>query len=258
MSTSRDIRPNAEGLPNQNRPNAAANFSEWTEWAFAGTSHVTPAPNKGRDVTHCVWEHWVDSKKPLMDLSASAGMNVDVDGGTGAETDAAKLHEKEAGDAEKDALKDEGDMYPTDDPAVTREVGKMIRPETGDVTPYEEIWKDVDIRKIEGWGVSAVAKLDVPDKGVKGMIIRIGQWCQGIVMKGTRCTVERWEYILGDRRPGEDHARGQWKLIARAGTTNIPTEILRDVNDPGLLAEEDNSFEREDGVWWVTEVDDWK
>lgn len=256
VSTSRDIRPNAEGLPKQGRPKPAADFNQSTEWAFAGTSYVTPAPDKGPDVTHCVWEHWVDSKKPLTDTSTFANRDI-VDAATNAETDTAKFHEKEAGDAEKSVLKDEGDMYPTSNPAVTREVGKMVRPETGVVTPYEEVWEDVEIRAIQGWKSSVVATLDVPDKGTKGMIVRVGVWCQGIKMKGSECTVERWEYVVGDRWPGEDHPRGRWKLIARAGNAIMPTAIVRD--DVDLWVEEDNTYEPQIGERWViTEIDDCK
>ncbi|KAK6841636.1 hypothetical protein PG987_002496 [Apiospora arundinis] len=73
------------------------------DWAFAGTS----SHDAGASPPHSVFRHWVDSR-----------------------------HE----DAE--AVVDEGDMVPSQQPGETVESGQMVNPDTGVMQAYEECWLD--------------------------------------------------------------------------------------------------------------------
>ncbi|OBZ68900.1 hypothetical protein A0H81_11008 [Grifola frondosa] len=48
----------------------------------------------------------------------------------------------------------------------------------------------------------------------KGMIVRVGQFCQGIVKKGDVVHVERWKWMDGLG----------WRSIAKIGDANLPCE----------------------------------
>ncbi|KAK8124674.1 uncharacterized protein PG998_000433 [Apiospora kogelbergensis] len=96
--------------------------SQQLDWAFAGTSSHDAAASP----PHSVFRHWVDSR-----------------------------HE----DAE--AVVDEGDMVPSQNPGETVESGSMVNPDTGVLQPYEECWLDGEPGPGEasgGWGVLRVGK----------------------------------------------------------------------------------------------------
>ena len=86
-----------------------------------------------------------------------------------------------------DAVQDEGDMWPLENGDVL-EKGAMPRPGTGAVTEYEELWRDLDVAP--AWRRSVVWVLD----GRKGMVIRVGEWMEGILRDEMGITVERWEW----------------------------------------------------------------
>jgi hypothetical protein len=122
------------------------------EWGFAGTAESTPA--KGESPAHTVWSHWVDSTTI-------------------------------------EEVKDEGYMWPLENGDVL-EKGAMKHPETGKVTEYEEVWRDLDV---EGEKVSTVLKMEDASKKARGMVIRIGQWMQGVMRVDDQITVERWHSV---------------------------------------------------------------
>ncbi|KAH8774195.1 hypothetical protein BGZ57DRAFT_385977 [Hyaloscypha finlandica] len=125
------------------------------EWAFAGTSHSTPASAEEDKPAHTVWEHWVDSKV------------------TNAEE-----------------VKDEGDMFLQDNGEVL-ESGIMVNPETGEEEKYEECWVDLDL---QGEKVGWALKMEDGEKGSRGIAIRIGRWIEGIIRQGEKVGVARWRY----------------------------------------------------------------
>ena len=171
------------------------------EWAFAGTSVTTKAPDTG--VPHTIWSHWLDSKSA-------------------------------------DPPKDEGDMYiqPNGD---ALECGMGISPYTGMMTNYEELWHDLEIDTIgaETQHVCVVLKVESSSLGTKGMIIRIGGWCQGIMQSSTNMTIERWKWIPEPipRVEGEKTSNqvdmvssksahgGNWERVARLGSGYLPCSV---------------------------------
>ncbi|KIY00543.1 uncharacterized protein Z520_03206 [Fonsecaea multimorphosa CBS 102226] len=153
-------------------------------WAFSGTSHMTFAPFTGDTITmpysaHCVWKHEIDSKGP--------------------------------------GITDEGDLFLLPN-ADCIEVGSMQNPQTGKVEMYKEYWTGpptnvaptsaaLDIRT-----PCVVAKAQAPSSDGQnmegtssseiGIVIRIGNYCQGIMRQQTgeqgwpearhAILVERW------------------------------------------------------------------
>lgn len=142
------------------------------DWAIAGTSFSSSLSSQaGAGSWHARWEHWIDSR-----------------------TDAA-------------AAADEADMVTLGPDNVVLEKGAMVNPQTGRVAPYEEIWEDEDVPGGQGrvvvlrWEDRADAGGPGDDDGGggsssrdRGLAIRLGRYCQGIVKVGGRVAVERWEH----------------------------------------------------------------
>jgi hypothetical protein len=129
------------------------------DWAFAGTSstEIKTEPN-GKQLVHSKWRHWVDSRHPAAE---------DVN--------------------------DEGDMIPQTD-GTTLERGSMVNPATGQMTPYEECWKDIEPIRIreQAKGVCVVLQLHDDANKARGVVVRVGQCCQGLIRVGEHMALERW------------------------------------------------------------------
>ncbi|MCJ1399604.1 hypothetical protein MMC11_002806 [Xylographa trunciseda] len=140
------------------------------EWAFAGKSYTTQSKVAGGPA-HTVWHHEIDSQTA-------------------------------------DPEKDEGDMYEQEDGDIL-ECGQNVDAETGEVKKYEELWHDIGVHLVgqEKDHLSAVLMADNQDNNTKGMIVRVGNWCQGILKVGDDTTVERWQWSHGD----------DWQLVAKLG-----------------------------------------
>jgi hypothetical protein len=132
----------------------------------------------------------------------------------------------------------------------TLEFGSSTDPATGKTTAYEECWTDLDIESTTGDGVKTcvVLCLDATAAGTRGVVIRLGGWCQGILVQGRDVTVERWEYV-----EGEAGGEGEWKRRVRIGDLFLPCGIAckaEDMKVGGLV-----NFS---GYQWrVEEVADW-
>lgn len=171
------------------------------EWAFAGISTTTRSSDP--DIPpHTVWAHWMDSKS-----------------GTPAV--------------------DEGDMYPQPNGDVL-EKGSMVDPTTGLISEYEELWADLEINIIgaEEKRVCIVLKAEPENKLNKGMVIRNGGWCQGILQSGEDITVERWQWVdkaisrgKGDYATqqedalAEEEKEGNWERVMRLGSAFLPCGV---------------------------------
>lgn len=154
------------------------------DWAFAGFSSSEIRTNpEGNAIVHSIWQHWVDSRTQ------------------NAET-----------------VTDEGDMYPQTD-GRTLELGSMINPDTGRMTQYEERWKDVEPTSTDmGEGdkedrkVCVVFQLHDDDHKARGVVVRVGQCCQGVLRVGDDFSLERWQWKKG----------GGWKREVRIGDLWLP------------------------------------
>lgn len=151
------------------------------EWGLAGTSSSVPAKgSNGEEITHGVWKHWIDSR------------SLDADG-----------------------VQDEGDNYSLSDGKIL-EKGRMVNPETGKLTEYEEVWEDLKVERVgrdSSSGEIQCVVIQVHDEKceVRGLVVRVGQFCQGIMRVGGEVAVERWVW-------GEDH----WKRTVRMGKGSLP------------------------------------
>ena len=193
------------------------------EWAFAGTSSssiIPPEEEGDAPTSHSEWVHWVDSKT---DQPAT----------------------------------DEGDMFPLPDGVHTLECGRMVNPDTGLLTEYEELWTDDEVEATEGKGEgegdrwSVVLSLDDKASGAKGMVVRVGQWCQGIIKVQDEVCVERWQWGL-DNAQG-DVVEGDWKRVARLGRLFMPCSLTftpEKIHEGSKVAYGDYSWDVQELISW--------
>lgn len=132
------------------------------DWGFAGTSSTTPAPTphpRYGPFVHASWTHWLDSR-----FAPGA----------------------------PDIPQDTGALYAVG-PARTLEHGVAWHPQLGRVAGHEEMWADVEA---QGTGARAkvcvVLRAEDAEKGVRGVVVRVGQFVQGILGVGGSVATERW------------------------------------------------------------------
>ncbi|GAB7351392.1 hypothetical protein MBLNU459_g2069t1 [Dothideomycetes sp. NU459] len=216
------------------------------EWAFAGVSSSTlrlgngdgdgdgddgdDGKGQGPPVPHSTWTHEIDSN-----------------------TDAPAA--------------DEGDMFAQPDGVHTLERGEMIDPTTGRLTRYEEKWADarVEVTEVDAAGGggggggggeggkrwSVVLGLDDEAAGAKGVVVRVGQWCQGIIKVRGEVSVERWRWAVEETSDGS--RKGDWKRVAKLGRLFLPCSFAF---RPEMIAE-GNTAQYGDYKWEVKEVFSW-
>lgn len=156
---------------------------ERLDWAFAGTStSELRFDAEGKGTVHGTWHHWVSNR-----------------------------------DANVDGVVDEGDNHslPNDR---TLETGNMTNPATGEATDYEEIWLDAPVLSTgKGEGkLCAVLVLEDGEHEARGMVVRVGQFCQGVLRVGEGFTLERWEW----------REEGGWRREVRMGDLWVPCGVL--------------------------------
>ena len=170
---------------------------------------------------HCVWDHDIDSKG--------------------------------------EGISDEGDMYmlPNGD---CMEVGVDTGPATGKVYMYKEYWTGPDGTRKVRHRPCIVAKM-TGQTGSGGMVIRIGDYCQGIVRQpaakhdshavGTySILVERWTRGLVEAEESSATTGSGWVQDWRSNTPgdtkpSMPCEWL--LNDKRMLNDETVV----DGITWT-------
>lgn len=143
--------------------------------------------------SHSVWEHWIDSR-----------------------TDEPPI--------------DEGDTWPQPDGDVL-ELGTQVDPVTGVKRKYEELWGDVPVQAFEGDNeerVSLVLKVDDREHNARGLVVRVGQYCQGILQVGDQLLLERWEWnnLADEAEPGH---QGSWRCKVRMGDGSLPCNQVLNV-----------------------------
>jgi Protein HRI1 len=107
---------------------------------------------------------------------------------------------------------DAGDMHVQPNGEVL-EQGSMINPSTNKVEQYEECWvdlKDEDGREKVGW------VLKVEEEGMKGMMVRVGGWIQGVLRRGEEFEVARWRFT----------ERKGWEQLVGIGRLELPREVF--------------------------------
>lgn len=180
------------------------------EWAFAG--HSMSQIINGKTISQ--WHHWIDSKT-----------------------------------TKPEEVVDEGEMLPEDASGLALEKGEMVNPATGRMTEYVEGWRDAEIlevpapgeeivksffeklqgRRVHVDGVQSVASeqsslprlsliLQHEDvaQGSRGMVVRLGHMCQGVMRVGDEFAYERWEW---SRESG-------WRKTSTSGNLSMPCDVL--------------------------------
>jgi hypothetical protein len=88
----------------------------------------------------------------------------------------------------------------------TLETGKMVNPATGRETEYEEVWRSAEpLASMKDVVVVLRTRDDNP--GRRGMVVRVGQYVQGILRDGDDVMVQRREWKAGSG----------WEVTAKLG-----------------------------------------
>ncbi|GAB1319714.1 hypothetical protein MFIFM68171_09924 [Madurella fahalii] len=182
------------------------------DWAIAGTSSsswlATSDCGPGERVKHSKWHHWIDSRTR---------------------------------DAEH--IIDEGDVFDhPSDTSLTLEKGRMVNPDTGAEADYEEMWRSEPIElgsahALPGDPAATCLVLqwsgeeggECPTGPRRGLVIRLGQYCQAIVRDGSEVTVERLRW-LADKQT--------WHRQVRIGEKELPTEFATYLAHEATLEDE--------------------
>lgn len=93
----------------------------------------------------------------------------------------------------------------------TVERGTMQDFDDGRVKPYQEVWRD----EVDEGAECVVLELDNTTEGVRtvGVVVRLGDWCQGVLRDGEKVTAERWY---------------QRRLVFRHGEGQLPCGLAYD------------------------------
>ncbi|KAL9049944.1 MAG: hypothetical protein Q9206_005290 [Seirophora lacunosa] len=189
-------------------------LSNPVQWAFAGTSESVRDSN-GRCFS--TWHHWIDSQ-----------------------TD--------------DPALDRGEMITQDDGDVL-EKGTTVDPDTGEEESYEELWTDLPLASgsaSEHARICVVLRTEEVENGTKGMVIRIGEWCQGILKKNGAISVERRQRL--ENGETNTQAEKQNTTTLRSGPDVLPCKQilgLEEKLEPGTKIACGAS------TWKVIEVSTW-
>lgn len=211
--------------PSNTTPRAPKQEHTALDWGFTGASYSTPShsphPIYGA-FSHSTWAHWLDSRVPAGEpIPSDAGDMYDIGGG------------------------------------LFLEHGHAFHPHLGRVASHEEAWEDVEAVSTvarpdlaqEGRGRKVCVVLRAQDdvRGVRGVVVRVGQFCQGIVRVGGDITTERWEADLEeDVADGQEERR--WKRTGRTGSGFPPCSVTFRPEIVGL-----GGTVAYDGVEWVVE-----
>ena len=209
------------------------------EWAFAG--HSTSNVVNGKTLSQ--WHHWIDSKT-----------------------------------AKPEEVVDKGEMLPEDDSGLALEKGEMVNPATGRLTEYVEGWRDGEIgvvpqpgkevvgrfwEELRGRGVSVDGLRDGPAGGgdsqlsrlsivlqhedvvrkSRGMVIRLGHMCQGVMRIGDDFSHERWEW---------SHEDG-WRQTSVSGKLSMPCDLLTVLGEETCTDTTVRYSNEDDSTWQCVE-----
>lgn len=114
----------------------------------------------------------------------------------------------------------------------------MVNPDTGRDTPYEELWLDTELDEAKSKDACFVVK---HEQGAhRGMIVKLGDFCQGVARRGGEVVAERWE-----------KNDGRWQRTVRIGSGSLVCdELLNGV----IKAENGASFTSGGETWAVVEA----
>ncbi|KAK8151522.1 hypothetical protein IWX90DRAFT_393798, partial [Phyllosticta citrichinensis] len=215
-----DAAAAAHAPPSPLLPNTGGPASR-LEWAFAGFSESGPSPVGIPHVVHKKWVHVIDSRCGF----------------------------------DEEGTADEGDLW--DRPGgYSLETGIMRHPATGVDVAYQEMWKEVDVKAVnrEPLRYAVVLSHHNPQLKSRGMIVRVGQYCQGIYMLDREVTVERWQ--CGEDESKEKRPNDLWRRTVKLGSRFLPCVWTFEPEKLTVGAKLMGPGE-EDDVWEVKELGAW-
>ncbi|KAK0662788.1 hypothetical protein DIS24_g1584 [Lasiodiplodia hormozganensis] len=116
---------------------------------------------------------------------------------------------------------DEGEMYPVAGrPEACLEIGRMEREKGSGVSiSYQELWVTVEPRLVgtETGRHGVVLSLDMPERQARGIVVRVAQYCQALLMINGQIDLERWEHFVGAQG-----TMGEWQRVAKLGSRFLP------------------------------------
>lgn len=133
----------------------------------------------------------------------------------------------------------------------------MVNPATNRMTKYEEYWADFPVEMTEpskrGKRWCVVLVLDDAANDVRGMVIRVGQWCQGIIKARGEVSVERWVWRAERGVKGVLSGKGDWERVVKLGRLFLPCALT--FMPQGVLRESKITYG--DYRWEVKELLSW-
>ena len=125
------------------------------------------------------------------------------------------------------------------------ERGRMVNPVTGLETAYEEVWRDEEAAVVsdpEGRAVACmVLRTEDAARERRGLVVRVGQYCQGLLREGDCIAAERWAWAPDARC---------WELRGATGISTIPRGFATGAE---RHREEGEEWRMDDQVWTVVE-----
>jgi hypothetical protein len=207
------------------------------EWAFGGHSESKVVDGK----TLSQWHHWIDSKSTT-----------------------------------PEEVVDKGVMLPEDSEGLALEKGAMVNPATGRMTEYVEAWRDVEIRAVTPPGkevvqsffqslqvrgifvdglqatstagsrkLSLVLQHENVERRARGMVVRLGQICQGVMRVRDAFAYERWECA----------SETDWCKTRSSGNLDMPCDLLTVLGEIMLAGTTVRYGEGYDQVWRCVEAE---
>lgn len=233
LKTAYNDAPASSQTSDSSEPSTANQLSETSgvlplsslDWAFGGTSSSYPITQPdGSKATHAAFLHWVDSRT-----------------------------------TEPETIVDEGDMLPDPtDAELTLETGRMVNPETGISTEYQELWRDQQPRFVMDRGVGRVAvlvmRLHDDAKGMRGLWVRLGMNAQGVLRVGDKFTAERWQYAGITWPESGKFVPIDWQRNFKVGDEGIGSFESIATHNWGLDPNVKETIEANGGVWEVVEM----
>lgn len=136
---------------------------------------------------------------------------------------------------------DEGVNHPQADGTVL-EKGVMVNPATGVDGEYEELWHDLTVLPTDSDKLRVVVLQYEEDNRNRGLVVRVGQYCQGLMREGEKITAERWKWAENRK----------WTKEAFIGNGALPCHLALDGDRIDTL-HQGNSFKFQDKSWKVIE-----
>lgn len=132
------------------------------------------------------------------------------------------------------------------------EVGQSVDAVTGEIKVYHELWEMLKVGSVGGRRVCVVLRTVGREGEVRGCVVRVGEWCQGLFRRGgvdggrEEVVAERWAWEEG---------RGWEMTFGTGGRGVLACEVAMGFEDDKV--EEGRVVDVGDLKWKVEEVTVW-